>query len=515
MNSTLDAKETASITPQTRSTLTAAIGYIEYLSKILLTGLSLWFIFALIYCISNRIGYKFELEWLEGDMLLHAVRLLEHKSIYAAPSAEFVPEIYPPFYYIVVACAFRLFGPSLFVLRAVSATALFFVFVLIFKVVSKETRSLMLAVVGTGLFAGFYATHSSWYDIGRVDSFFYFILLLGIWVASKASHSKWGAVASAIIFSMAIYTKQSAAIYIPFAAIFFFIKNRKSAVLFSTVFIIVSASALLVLHRMTDGWFTYMVVLNPLAFPRDALNIAKLLHEITKQFSILLFLASAAIFYLLFQWRKLKSISIWEIMLIPSIITYIRIKPIIGADVNDSMYISLWLSILVPLWLGKFVDSKNKTIVSKVISASAMLLLCVHLTTHLYSPGKWIPPKESSVKGNELIQRIKKATGPVFVHLHPVYAWMADKQPFQNAGNLWAFNQGKSKHVPEDLFEKIRSRYFSLIVLDDVSQGQNPELCTLISQCYKVEQPIVYDNDLTFRPLVGYKPRPVSFLIPK
>jgi hypothetical protein len=512
MTSNLDAHEPARCTAKPPCKITAVSSSLEYLPKILLIGLSLWFIVALIYCIANRIGYKFDLEWLEGEILLNAVRLLEHKSIYAPPSAEFVPNIYPPFYYALVACAFLLFGSSLPVMRAVSAAALFFIFVLIFKAVSKETRSLMLAVVSMGLFAGFYDLHSSWYDIGRVDSVFYFLLLLGIWFASEAGHSKWRAVASAIILSMAVYTKQSAALYIPFVVIFLFTKNRKSALLFSTVFIIVSTLALLILHLMTDGWFTYIVVLNPLDFPRGALHPARILHDITQQFPILLSLAAVALGRLFFQWRKLQTISIWEIMLIPSIIAYVRIKLIVGADANDSIYMTLWLSMLVPLWLGKFVESGNRTTVRKLLSASVMLLLCVHLATQLYSPQKWIPTPESSVKGNEIIQRIKQAQGPVLVDLHPFYAWLAGKQPYQNGGCLWAFNLGKRKYAAEDLLEKIRNRFFSLIVIDDGSFGQIP---ALIAEFYKVEQHIAYDSNSTFRPLGESNPRPVAFFIPK
>ncbi len=161
---------------------------IELLSKFFLIGISSWFIAVLAYCISKRIGFPFELEWLEGDMLLTAVRVLEHKSIYTAPSTDYMCGIYPPFYYIAVAAAFWLLEPSFLVLRGVSVLSLILIFILMYIIVSRETRLRWLAVVSIGIFAGFYDLHASWYDIGRLDSFFYCLLLCGFWLASQINN---------------------------------------------------------------------------------------------------------------------------------------------------------------------------------------------------------------------------------------------------------------------------------------------------------------------------------------
>jgi hypothetical protein len=490
--------------------------FIELLLKFCLIGISGWFIAVLVYCISKRIGFPFELEWLEGDMLLTAVRVLEHKSIYTAPSMDYMCGIYPPFYYIAVAAAFWLLEPSLLVLRGVSVLSLILIFILIYSIVSRETRLRWLAFVSIGIFASFYDAHASWYDIGRLDSFFYCLLLFGLWLASQINRWKWAAVGSSIVLCLAIFTKQSTAIYIPFVILFLFLRNKKQSLIFTVVFSTLCCLFFLYLEVSSNGWFSNFTILKPISFPKDQERVAIIINDIFKVFPVLLLLAGAGVATVFFRWRKWAEISIWEIIFIPSIIAYIRIRPISGAEANDSIYLTLWLSIMVPIWLQKFVLAGKGTSYRKCFNSIVLALLCIQLMNLLYRPSKWLPLGESVTKGEELILRLRAAPGPVFVHLHPVYAWLAGKKPFLNACNVWAYNLGGDPiYSSRDLLEKVSNEYFSVIVLDDVSISENPELCRRIKINYAVESNIDYGNNMVFRPITGYRPRPVEIWIPK
>ena len=59
----------------------------------------IFFISAFFYSITHRVFYPFELNWLEGEMFLNSLRVLEGKTIYQEPSSEFITEIYPPVFY--------------------------------------------------------------------------------------------------------------------------------------------------------------------------------------------------------------------------------------------------------------------------------------------------------------------------------------------------------------------------------------------------------------------------------
>ena len=57
----------------------------------------------LAFVILNRMTWPYEIEWMEGGMLMHAVRVRLGEGIYVEPSASFVPYFYTPLYPLVVA----------------------------------------------------------------------------------------------------------------------------------------------------------------------------------------------------------------------------------------------------------------------------------------------------------------------------------------------------------------------------------------------------------------------------
>src|SRR5262249_3960426 len=70
-----------------------------------------------------RVGYPFELEWIEGAVLDTVQRALDGKSLYPPPSIEFVALNYTPLYYHVCAWVARLVGPGFTAMRIVSIVA--------------------------------------------------------------------------------------------------------------------------------------------------------------------------------------------------------------------------------------------------------------------------------------------------------------------------------------------------------------------------------------------------------
>jgi len=48
--------------------------------------------------IAGRVGYPYDLEWMEGGMLHHALRIKNGEGIYVPPSIDFIPYLYTPLY---------------------------------------------------------------------------------------------------------------------------------------------------------------------------------------------------------------------------------------------------------------------------------------------------------------------------------------------------------------------------------------------------------------------------------
>ena len=122
-----------------------------------------------------RIPYPFDLEWMEGGMLVHVQRLQEGLGLFVEPSADFVPYIYPPGYPVFLAL---LGEPSYTVGRIVSLCSVFAAtLALIFAVreapnAGNEEQSRNPWFVGIGAAAVFLSTYEdsgAFFDLVRSD----------------------------------------------------------------------------------------------------------------------------------------------------------------------------------------------------------------------------------------------------------------------------------------------------------------------------------------------------------
>ena len=141
------------------------------------------FLAAFLWVALSRITYPYDLEWMEGGMLTHSLRLLQGKPLFGPPSVDFIPYIYQPFYAMVVAAVGLLTGLSLPVARGVSLVSTAVVAYLLFRTVHRETRDTLVAWIGVGLLFAEYPVVGFWYDLARVDNLFMALTFTGLYVA--------------------------------------------------------------------------------------------------------------------------------------------------------------------------------------------------------------------------------------------------------------------------------------------------------------------------------------------
>ena len=72
---------------------------------------------------AQRIGYPYELEWMEGAMVDEAVRVRDGLPVYGPPGVEHVPFLYTPLFYYLGALAMAVVGEGFTALRLVSTLA--------------------------------------------------------------------------------------------------------------------------------------------------------------------------------------------------------------------------------------------------------------------------------------------------------------------------------------------------------------------------------------------------------
>lgn len=204
-----------------------------------------------------RIGYRYDLEWMEGAMVDHAARARSGLGIYTAPSAEHVPFLYTPMLFWLGALASSVVGNGPFALRLVSFGAFVLSAWIVARWTQRETASKTAGFVAAGLLCAGYGFLRSWYDLARNDTLFLFGMLATGWLLRFGGNR--AALLAGVTATFAFLSKQSAVLWLPAVGLGLLVVDWRRALVFAASTTVVLGSAVLALHLSTDGWFTFYV----------------------------------------------------------------------------------------------------------------------------------------------------------------------------------------------------------------------------------------------------------------
>jgi len=213
-----------------------------------------------------RIGYPFQLEWMEGGTLAHVKRILDGESIYVPPSLDFVAYLYPPLYFYASSILARVIGVGFLPLRCLSFLSSLGCFVCIFWTVRRETKESYAALLSTGLFAACFRVGGAWFDLARVDSLFLFLLLAGIG-AIRCSPSRRSALAAGILISLSFLVKQTALLVCVPIAIHNLVFRRKGSLAFFVTVVVIIGGTTLFYEWRSQGWYFFYLFSMPSQHP--------------------------------------------------------------------------------------------------------------------------------------------------------------------------------------------------------------------------------------------------------
>ena len=228
------------------------------LSLVLLVPAALLMVLAAA-AIAGRMGFPMAFDWLEGNQIYHAYRLLHGQAIYRLDTSGFLPHPYPPAHILLVAASGALFGLDYASARAVSVAAyVIAALVLTYQVWSHwpgRRGRVLLALVSAGYIAGTYGLVRGWYDIARVDSLaLVFVILAAAPLA--AEKIRWrDIVISALFASLAVYTKQTNVLFAAGLCVLVLRRDPRKGVGLALIMGTVCAVALLLLEHLTRGAF--------------------------------------------------------------------------------------------------------------------------------------------------------------------------------------------------------------------------------------------------------------------
>lgn len=157
--------------------------------------------------VGPRLGAPYDLEWMEGGMLVHAARVASGQPLYVHPGPDFIPFIYPPLYHAVLGAwgavaggVDYLPGRVLSVLGvAVAAAAL---------AAAARTEGLRWPAVAAAVaaFVSTYEDVGAFFDLVRIDG-----LGLGLWAAALLAVRRGHLRSGGLLLVAAFATKHHAA----------------------------------------------------------------------------------------------------------------------------------------------------------------------------------------------------------------------------------------------------------------------------------------------------------------
>lgn len=211
---------------------------------------------AYLYLVLQRVPFAVELDYIEGVMMDHIVRLAHGEPLYVEPSLDFIPLAYMPGFAVTSSLLVRVLGEELWVPRLVSCGAMTVLALLIALIVKRETRDTTLAAAGAGLlFASFGAT-GGYYDVARPDSLMLLLAFGGLAIL-RYTDSARGAWISALVLTAAFFTKQHAIWFAVAALCHLYFSDRRRTAHFAAGLVLVCGGGYLALSLWLGPWFSY------------------------------------------------------------------------------------------------------------------------------------------------------------------------------------------------------------------------------------------------------------------
>ena len=444
--------------------------------------------------IAGRFGYPYDLEWMEGGLLHHAMRIREGQGIYVPPSIDFIPYLYTPLYPAVLALFGNAFGLTYQLGRAVSVLSLVAIAIHAEAQLGSSRHAhahrgpaLAGGALALGLFAATYPYVEGWYDLVRADTLFLFMVTAGIaglprWCATGEGFGGHARVAAGgALLALAFFAKQTGIIYVAFGGLVVLAVNWRRAPIYAATAGVIGLGGTWLLNTTTHGWFWIYVRkihaahdFNMDRFWKSFGNI--LWHFPTASIVIAASLVIVAVTRLargplprgthpLLLWAPTYAVS----TLLGALgwgTEFAHFNAYMPAFLHGGLAAGAAVPALYAcarVWMG---DRPRVGLVATVVALAAAVPLSVACWSHRWSPSKFIPAERDAAAGDKLITRIRGIEGDVWMPSHPWYLYLAGKTPHVHRMGVKDVTTRQSR-VVLGMDEALRTHAFAALVLDE------------------------------------------------
>jgi hypothetical protein len=483
----------------------------------------------------HRIGYPFELEWLEGGAVGIVQRAAAGHGLYVQPSLHYVPWPYPPMYFWTSAAVAHVTGVGFLALRLVSFTASLATFLVIYVLVRSvpgrfatrggahprrrpsEARDRVAGLCAVGLFAATFRLTGAWLDIGRVDSLFLLLFLLSVLVARRARSWRGGIAVGALVF-LAFFTKQTALVAaVPLLAWLLFRRPRVGASAVATSGVLVIGSTV-VMNALSHGWYGYYVFgeLGHQRFVSGALT-GFWIYDLWHPLGVALLLGAAGALGRGARRRHgpFRPDGLGFDLAV--------VLGLVGASWVGRLHSGGWDDVLIPaaaavaLLVGQAVAALRRASPLRWRWLATALLagpLVVQLGQLRYPLATQIPTAADHRAGNQLVATLRHLPGQVIVLDHPWYSTLAGKGTSAQEDAIYEVlrsgDQRGRRILLRDLPGAVASQAVGAVVLDD-TDDERGFADVLQREFVPVPAPVISGG--AFYPVTDQRLRPTMLFV--
>jgi len=500
---------------------------------------ALYQLYLLGWAISERFGYPYDLEWMEGGLLHHALRIRNGVGIYVPPSIDFIPYLYTPLYPALLALFGGWFGLDYQLGRAFSVAALIGIAsIAIATLTSKRFAHARLgpalagAALALGLFAAAYPFLDGWYDLVRADTLFLYMITAGIaglprWATQTHGWRGHAKVAiGAALLALSFFAKQTGIFYVAFGgAIVVVLAWRR------TLTYVATAGALglgftALLDRTTDGWFwTYVSQIHRAHdfnmdrfwksfglilwhFPAMTIVVVVGLVAVGATVVVRRVLPKGAQPLLLWSAAYAVSTVVGAIGWGTEFAHYNAFQPaLLHGAIAAGAAVPALAAVARELYRGRRLE-----LVATAVAVAAAIPLSLTLLTSRWNPRQWVPNEIDVAAGDKLIARLREIDGPVWMPAHPWYVHLAGKAPHVHRMGVKDVSVRQPRPVV-GMAEAMQARTFAAIVVDkNLETGQELTDFPSIEGLYRADTRLPADEKP--RVFSGAKVAPFRIWVP-
>ena len=494
----------------------------EWFKYILLTG-ALAYIAIYLFLAFHRIGYPFELEWMEGGAVDHVRRILAGQKLYAKPSLEFVPFIYTPLYFYISALASKVAGVGFIPLRLVSFLASLGCFAFIFLIVKRETGGNFPALLAAGLFAATFRLSGAWFDIARVDSLFLCLVLWAVYVLivnfeGREKKFVW----AGLIVALAFLTKQTTlVIFLPIAGYFFFRQRRRGLALVGAAALVIGITTWF-FDYICEGWYSYYIFDLPRRHPiRKEMFVGFWTQDLMRPLPIACLLAGCCLLLKLLDPAE-RGKGTFYLLTAVGMLGGAWLSRLHSGGYDNVLFPAYAvIAVLFGLSVPAILDSRRLVATGKEKPAQLVLYLACAFQFILlgYRPSRQIPTSRDLRAGKALVRMMGRAEGEVLLPYHGYLPVLAGKNSYAHAQALADVLRGSDDDgsIKSDLAraikQAIRDRKFGMIILEETKYNKLFPFEAEVERYY-TKQETVFSDMAVFWPVTGARMRPGDVYIP-